>query len=360
MSASPEGDATPASAGAEPANAGARPSAQSDKTAAAVAEPQPRKALTPLERLLQEPWRFSVDQAAAVIAPGRDPVEIVYRSTSRLGAPGGEVTRARPEQLELRTPTFGLIGPGGVLPRHYSAWVDAELRKRSTALLAFFDLLSRRFTGLFVKAGAKYRTTRDPRHAEQVQAAAVGLGTPHLASALATPLPAVLHHAGGLAARSRSVERLRGMLCEETGSSVQIVEFAGSWVRLPPTEQSRLSVPGQPGRYVQLGVDAAIGVQVWDPPARFLVRLGPLKLRDFEALLPGTPLHRRLVELIRLHVGPEQDFAFNPALAATEVPPLRLAAGSAGVGRLGWTSWLTMTRPRRQAATTAMLQPASH
>jgi type VI secretion system protein ImpH len=349
VSAIPEENAALAANGGEPATQGDRPASR--------AEPAARVALTPLQRLEREPTRFSIDQAAAVIAPGRDPLEIAYRSTPRLGAPGGEVTRARPGQTELRTPTFGLIGPGGVLPRHYTAWVDTELRKRSTALHAFFDLLSRRFTGLYVKAGAKHRPTRDPRRAEQVQAAAVGLGTPYLASALTTPLPAVLYHAGGLAARSRSAERLRGMLSEETGANVQIIEFAGGWVRLPQTEQSRLAAPGLPGRYVQLGVDAAIGVQVWDPPARFLVRLGPLGYRDFEALLPGTPLHTRLVELIRLHVGPEQDFAFNPALAPAEVPPLRLGAGDTGCARLGWTSWLTAARPRRRPATQAMLQP---
>jgi type VI secretion system protein ImpH len=342
---------------AEPATTGAELAALANLPASKAIEPAAPAALTPLERLEREPTRFSIDHAAAVIAPGRDPLEITYRSSPLLGAPGGEVTRARPGQIELRAPTFGLIGPGGVLPRHYTAWVDAELRKRSTALHAFFDLLSRRFTGLYVKAGAKYRPTRDPSQAEQVQAAAVGLGTPHLASALATPLPAVLYHAGGLAARSRSVERLRGMLSEETGANVQIIEFAGTWVRLPPAEQSRLAAPGLPGRYVQLGVDAAVGVQVWDPPARFLVRLGPLRLRDFEALLPGTPQHTRLVELIRLHVGPEQDFAFNPSLPAAEVPPLRLGAGDAGSARLGWTSWLTMARPRRRTATQAMLQP---
>lgn len=315
------------------------------------------RAATPLERLAREPTRFSIDQAAAVIAPGRDPVDLAYISSPRLGAPAGEVARARPEKGELVTPTFGLIGAGGVLPRHYTAQVDSELRKRSSALQTFLELLSHRFTGLFVKAGAKHRPTRNPRAVEQVQAAAIGLGTPHLTTSLATPLPAVLYHAGGLAARSRSAERLRGMLSEELGADVRIIEFAGGWARLPVAEQSRLAAPGQPGCYVQLGVDAAIGMQVWDPSARFLVQLGPLKLHEFEALLPGTPLHTRLVELTRLHVGPEQDFAFNPTLAAADVPPLQLAAAESGAARLGWTSWLTAARPRRQPETSAMLQP---
>ncbi len=309
---------------------------------------------SPLQTLQREPTRFSLDQAAAVIAPGIEPTEIHFRTRGRLGAPAGEVEHAVPERRELLTPTFGLVGPGGVLPRHYSALVDIQERQRSTALHAFVDMLARRFTGFFVQAGSKYRPTRDLVPAQRVLAAAVGLQTPGLVDALQTPLPAVLYHAGALAARSRSAERLRGMLCEETGADVRIVEFAGRWTRLPATEQTRLAARGQPGRHLRLGIDASVGSQIWDPSARFLVSLGPLDRSSFEALLPGTPLHTRLVELTRLHVGLEQDFAFNPILAADQVPPLQLAAASGA--RLGWTSWLTRPRPRSKPAVDAVLR----
>jgi type VI secretion system protein ImpH len=325
-----------------------------------AAAQRPHRAISALERLEREPTRFSIDQAAAVIAPGRDPTEISFRTPARLAAPSGEVTRASAQAGELDTPTFGMIGPGGVLPRHYSALIDAEARKRSTALHAFVDMLARRFVGLFVKVGAKYRPTRNPKAAEQVLAAAAGLGTPHLTAATKTSLPALLYYAGTLASRSRSSERLRGMLSEETGAEVSLVEFAGGWIRLPPSEQSRLAAHGQPGRYVQLGSDAALGSSVWDPAARFLVRLGPLRHEAFEALLPGTPLHTRLVELIRLHVGLEQDFAFNPVLSAAQVPALRLGALGVGSARLGWSSWLTAPVARRQPAAQALLRPMVH
>lgn len=313
-----------------------------------------KPAPSPREKLAAEPARFSLDQAVAVLAPGRDPVELSYRTQARLGAPGGEVAGSNVATGEITTPTFGLIGPGGVLPRHYTATVAAEARKRSTALHSFLDMLARRFTGLFVKAGAKYRPARDPVPAERVLAAASGLGTPHLVARLATPLPALLYHAGALAARSRSAERLRGLLTEETGTPVEIVEFAGGWIRLPEAEQSRMAARGRPGANCGLGVDAALGAQAWDPSARFLLRLGPLKLKEFEALLPGAPLHGRLVELIRLQVGLEQDFALNPVLAADQVPPLKLGLGGA---RLGWTGWLTTPRPRRTDAREALLRP---
>ena len=323
------------------------------------ARPAGPRAQTPLERLQREPSRFSIDQAAAIVAHGREPEDLNYRTLPRLGAPGGEAALGRAGEADLVTPTFGLIGPGGVLPRHYTAWVDGELRKRSTALHAFLDLLARRFTGLFVRAGAKHRPTRDPRQAEQVLAAAVGLGTPHLSAALSSPLQALLYHAGNLASRARSAERLRGMLSEETGHAVRIVEFAGAWMRLPSSEQTRLPAPGLGMCHAQLGVDAALGVEVWDPSARFIVSLGPLSLPDFRSLLPGAPLHTRLVELTRLQVGLEVDFAFNPVLAADQVPALKLAAPgedqAGGAARLGWTSWLKAPRPRQRVAAESML-----
>ena len=65
-------------------------------------------------------------------------------------------------------------------------------------------------------------------------------------------------------------------------------------------------------------------------------------------------MHTRLVELTRLQIGMEQDFAFNPVLAASEVPPLRLGALGSGAARLGWTSWLTAAKPRKRDAADAL------
>lgn len=315
----------------------------------------PAASPAPLERLLREPARFSLDQATRVLAPGADPVDVDYRHQLRLGMPSGEVGTVRPAATGLTATTLGLVGPGGVLPRHYTAWVEGESRQRSTAMQAFLDLLARRFTGLFVKAGSKYLPTRNPMLADTVLTAAVGLATPGLTQALDSPLQALLFHAGGLSTRGRSVERLRGMLSEEVGCAVRIIEFAGGWMRLPPSEQTRLLAPGMAGQHARLGVDATLGSQVWDAAGRFLVHLGPLPRERFEALLPGSPLHTRLVELIQLHVGLEEDFAFKPVLAAREVPALQLRAPGQAGARLGWTSWLTQPGPRRRDADDAMV-----
>jgi type VI secretion system protein ImpH len=299
----------------------------------------------PGERLAREATRFSLDQAAHLLAPGGDVLALHYRTVLRLGYPMGEVGPTR--SADLQTPTFGLVGAGGVLPRHYTALVGAEQRKRSDALHGFFDLSGSRFTGLFVKAGEKYRPTRDPQPAERALAAVIGLATPHLEDRLGLPLPTLLFHAGNLASRSRSAARLQAMLEEETGVPVVIEEFAGGWIRLPPAEQTRLAGGGRgrsaAGQHARLGQGAVIGAETWDSQARFIIRLGPLDRPSFEAMLPGTPRHRRILALARLFAGLDTGFAVNPVLAATEIPPLAL-----GGVKLGWSSWLTAPRPRRR------------
>lgn len=342
----PDATALRPAAPAAAAPLGGHPSAVDAVVAHAAAGP---RAPTALETLTTHPNRFDLDQATFVVARGRDPVELPFGSVPRLSLPLAEVASAEVETGALATPLFGLIGPGGSLPRHYTATTGAELRKRSQALHAFLDLLARRFTGMWVKAGAKYRPTRDPAPTERALDALIGMGTSGLDRRLAVPGESLRFHAGHLAARTRSAERLRAMLAEEAGSEVEIVEFAGGWLRLPPTEQSRL---GQ--AHSRLGVDVAAGAQVWDPQARFLIRLGPLDAATFARLLPGRPLFERLCGLTRLFVGPEQDFVINPILAADAVPATR--TGAAG-GRLGLTSWMGQSRPRTRPAGDAFLQP---
>jgi len=318
----------------------------------ALAVPPGAPAPSPMATLAAHPDRFDMDQAAFVIARGRDAVELPFASVARLGLPLAEVTAADPETGALTSPLFGLIGPGGTLPRHYTAATGAELRNRSRALHAFLDMLARRFTGMWIRAGAKYRPARDSGPARRALDATIGMGTAGLSGRLAVPAESLRYHAGHLAARTRSAERLRAMLAEEAGAEVEIVEFAGGWLRLPPAEQSRIGLA-----HGRLGVDAAVGAQVWDPQARFIIRLGPLDAESFERLLPGRPLFEQICGLTRLFVGPEQDFVLNPILAADAVPASRVGEGG---GRLGLTSWMALPpgKKRRAPARDAYLRPS--
>jgi type VI secretion system protein ImpH len=324
-------------------------------------EPPPSPVLaptTPLDRLKREPTRFDIDQATAIALhaaglPADEPEALVLRTSARLAMPAGAVIAAKPEQGELTLGTFGLVGAGGVLPRHHTAQVAAEQRKRSLALHAFLDMMGRRVTGLHSKAGAKYRPTRNPEPAARVLSAAIGMATPHLQGRTRIPQAALLFHAGNLAARTRSAERLRAMLEAETGLPVQIQEFAGGFIRLPEEERTRMPKGRGAPQHCALGVSTTAGAQVWDPQARLVIRFGPLDRAAFDSLLPGTTTWLRVTQLARLFVGPDTAFAVNPILRAADVP-----VGALGTtARLGWTSWMGASKPRRGDAHDALFEP---
>jgi type VI secretion system protein ImpH len=127
------------------------------------------------------------------------------------------------------------------------------------------------------------------------------------------------------------------MVSDYLGRKVEIQEFAGAWLSVPPDQQSRLPAGRRPGAFCELGVNVAVGTRAWDQQARFIVRVGPLTRAEFEQLLPDQPKLRELVSLIRAYVGWEADFAINLVLAAAEIPPLTMSGP--GAPRLGWTTW---------------------
>jgi len=301
--------------------------------------------------LAAEPRRFRFDAAVRVLTRARraqDPADAVrFHSPAGLVYPPADVLDVRQpgdSPPEVTVGLMGLFGPSGVLPRYYSEVVTQALRSRSTALRDFLDLLAHRFVAFFARGGIKYRparaaetTVRGQDQVARVLLALTGYGTPHLTDRLAAGTEPLLHYAGLFALRPRSADRLGALTSDWLGMRVEVVEFAGAWLPLPPDQRTRLA---RNGAWCRLGVDAAAGVRAWDPQARIILRIGPLDLKGFQRLLPDRIALHRLVSLVRAYVGYELGFAINPVLAARDVPPLRLDATADPPPRLGWNTWV--------------------
>jgi type VI secretion system protein ImpH len=311
------------------------------------------KARSPLEALAQTPRRFGFDAAIRVLTLARrneDPAEVAhFRSPPGLTYPPADVLEFRGTgKPDVTVGMIGLTGPSGVLPRHYTDSVVQALRNRSSSLHAFIDTLSHRFVAFFARAGAKYRPARaldtaalrTPPAADpiaKVLLALTGHGTGHLTDRMLIGTESLLHYAGIFAMRPRSAERLGAMVSDWLGMRVEVIEFAGAWLNLPPDQRSRIGAIGQ---FSQLSANAAAGVRAWDPQARVILRIGPLDRAGFERLLPDRLALHRLVSLVRAYIGFEIGFAVNPVLAANAVPPLRLDQAADPPPRLGWNTWL--------------------
>jgi type VI secretion system protein ImpH len=350
------------------------------------------KAPSPLQALARTPRRFTFDAAVRVLTLARrdqDPADVArFRSPPGLTFPAADVLDVRGAvppggRPDVTVAMIGLTGPSGVLPRHYTDAVVQALRNRSSSLHAFLDTLSHRFVAFFARAGAKYRPARaaesaalrrsrapDPRAGEpgtrtsitpapsapasmapgsmapasmahdpiaQVLLALTGHGTGHLTDRMLIGDEPLLHYAGLFAMRPRSANRLAALASDFLGMRVEVIEFAGAWLSLPPDQRTRIGAVGQ---FSQLSANAAAGVRAWDPQARVILRIGPLDRAGFERMLPDRLALQRLVSLVRTFVGFEIGFAINPVLAATAVPPLRLDATADPPPRLGWNTWV--------------------
>ena len=309
--------------------------------------------------LLAEPRHFRFDAAVRILfraAGSADPAEAVrFRSAPGFAYPAAEVVAVEAptdgSAPQLTTAAIGLTGAAGVLPRLYTEVLTQTLRGRSRALHEFLDLLSHRVVAMFAGAGIKYRLNRsaeaavttghpeDDRVAEALLAFG-GFATPHLVPRLAVGVEPLLHYSGFFAGRPRSAERLTALVSDWLGRKVEVVQFAGAWLPLPPDQCTSLARGRHPGAWNRLGVDAAAGVRAWDPQARIILRIGPLDYRSFAALLPDHSGLQRLVSLVRAFLGYEIGFAVNPVLAGPEVPPLRLDRDADPAPRLGWNTWM--------------------
>ena len=86
----------------------------------------------------------------------------------------------------------------------------------------------------------------------------------------------------------------------------------------------------------------ALGRFALDFGSTFDIEIGPMTGAQFDALLPGSKLHARVVAITRFAAGLGLDFILGFRLAAGEGPRLGLPrAGDGRTGpRLGQNTWL--------------------
>jgi type VI secretion system protein ImpH len=238
---------------------------------------------------------------------------------------------------------LGLFGPNGAMPLHLTefAWERLHVHRDPT-LAAFLGVFHHRALSLFYRAWAAARRTVDlDRPESSCHAAYVGssfgLALDSLRNRDSVPDWTKLFFAGRLSAQNKNAEGLRAILAEDFGVPVEVRDFQGKWIPLPP--EARTTLNGNFGGGV-LGQSVIAGDSFFLGQSKFRVRLGPLTLAQLRALLPFGKPFRRLQDWVLNYCGREFFWDVQLVLLAAEVPGTQLGHSS----HLGWTSWLK-TKP---------------
>lgn len=315
------------------------------------------------KKLFDEPFAFEFFQAVRLLEKiyrdrrpvGMDalPDEEVVRFRSRIGLdfPASEIQEIHEltnentgeMHVEMIQNFMGVAGVSGVLPTHYTELVLDRIRHRDTALWGFLDIFAHRAVSMFYRAWAKYRFPvayeRGEREFTSYVFDLAGLGTNGLRGRMDVDDEALLPYAGLIAQKPHTQNTLESIISDQFGVTAKVEQFFGQWLELSAEDITRLGLDNS-----RLGESAIIGTRIWDQQSKFRVKIGPLKFKQFQAMLPNGSAHKPLLSVIKFVVGFELSYDIQLKLAAKQVPGTVLTTKAVRRPMLGWTTWLK-TKP---------------
>jgi type VI secretion system protein ImpH len=320
----------------------------------ASADRFPSQPLTALQRLRQEPHRFSLfaalrlleqlDPARPRLGEARRPADesVCFEQPPHLTfAPSDVATvEAGPRgRLRLAQYGFGMFGPNGALPFHLTEFVFERRRHHEDAAVSdFINLFQQRLTALFYRAWADSdpvacHSRPDDDDFAAFLGALIGLFDESARNRDSTPDYAKLCRVGQVGSGSKSADGLEAILSDYFRQKIEVREFVGSWLRIPEELHTRL---GATDDSAVLGRSATLGAQSWQRQGKFEVVIGPMPFEAFLRFLPGSRALRALADLIRFYTTGEWTWQVRLLVEKGDAPSIALGQ----VGRLGWTSWL--------------------
>lgn len=240
---------------------------------------------------------------------------------------------------ELSIYSFGLFGPNGSLPLHWTEYVrDRVQHHQDRAMLAFCNLFHHRLTLLFFRAWANAQPTvsldrHDNRRFDQYLSCLIGLGSTLEARRDGLQTHAKYFLSGHLARQVRSAEGLQKIIASYFEIPARILQNMPMWLRIERKRQFRLQVGRQ---QAGLGIASLLGIAVRDVQHKFRIVLGPLSSATYARFLPDGDLLHQLRDWVRQYLG--FGFAWDLQLILEHGHACHAQLGAPR--RLGLDSWL--------------------
>ncbi|HEX4325861.1 MAG TPA: type VI secretion system baseplate subunit TssG [Burkholderiales bacterium] len=309
---------------------------------------------TPAEERPTEAVRYST--RLSLDTPAGDIYELTRPAPRKPAAGESEVRDdVAPDPAQMVINFFGLTGPSGALPLHYTELLlERRYRHRDHTLAAFLNIFNHRLSALFHEIWSKYhifldleRETRDGFTRSLLDL--VGLGTDGLRNRLdagerGVSDQSLVYYSGILAQRPHSASGLEAILGDYFRVPAKVLPFQGRWLRVPKSQCSELGRAN-----CALGDGALLGQGVWDQQSKFRVVLGALSYKRFLDFLPNGRGFAALGRLGNFYAGPDLDFDVQLVVKRQEVPQTMLGGLGTEAAHLGWNTWITGQEMPRDA-----------
>ncbi|WP_413185583.1 type VI secretion system baseplate subunit TssG [Paraburkholderia sacchari] len=318
-------------------------------------------------------------------SPAADPVR--FRSRAQLGFPGREIDAVRYDidnpagPPSVVTTFLGLYGVDARMPAYFVDEV-AQHRDGAEPLSAFLDIFHHRVITQFYRVARKYRYPvgfrrdgTDPVSRYLLSFAGFGFSTPTRTTRSTISIPNLSATAGGeepkaagtrqrlaevadkrrllsmlglVMQKTRTAEGLAGVLRHAVSdASVTVEEFHPVWREVNDFEPAAL------------GEQCLLGRGFYDRANVVRVKITPASRESVMSLVPGQPVHREIMALLRFYLGYESeaelemhvraDLMPHPTLtshqtilgftAQLEAPAAHATIGAAGVTRVHLGRW---------------------
>lgn len=267
----------------------------------------------------------------------------------------------------LHVSCFGLTGPAGVLPLHYTELLARRQRDKDTALKSLLDGFNARAISFLYRAWKKNRLAvleeQHPKQTKRVsptrkmmmsytgfsqgemvaREAAAKANTQEIAKQEPTEtIPScediAYYFSGYYSQRPRNANALSKIMSHVLGCEVSLQQFYGRWFELEPSQRNVL---GQAN--CALGRSFVAGGSVYEGSFSMRLRTEPLDFAAFKRVRPGGELFQRLKEILVSFLGTDYWVDLQVVLKGHDRPALQMAETGVSQAplKLGEGLWLS-------------------
>ena len=266
---------------------------------------------------------------------------LLFKQNPSLAFPTSSIESFTPEKngkmAELVFNIFGLMGPNGPMPLHFTEYVRSRSRHNMDhSIKDFLNIFHQRLISLYYRAWADTQQSVDLDRDDLnkfIDFYKSFIGIRNLPSDPLLTDKTKVYYAGRLIGQYKNLEGLQQILIDYFEVKFDIEEFQGKWIKLP--EEAHLKMGTDPSCGL-LGQTTIIGERIWDCQQKFRIKIGPLDIDNYKRFLPGGRSMARLKRWLDYYVGIELEWDVNLILKKEDVPKTMLSEGSL----LGYTSWL--------------------